>query len=200
MENVPGLVAMGFLPIITAALQQAGYRISHALLNAADYGAAQKRVRLFIVGTLPNTDWQWPLPTHCQHTPNIWGLPAWEKIDDYIDLNNFHNPYQQDQQPAGPAVTRRFALNTVYPSRLGHPALTILAARPSTGRNWVELQRDGQSWLRPLLSQEGARLQGFPSGYYFAGYEEQVWSIIGNAWEGQTTLTLARQAYQALTQ
>jgi DNA (cytosine-5)-methyltransferase 1 len=50
-----------------AAVPEGGheYEVHHALLNAADYGAPQQRVRLLIVGLrAPLTGWRWPKPTH----------------------------------------------------------------------------------------------------------------------------------------
>ncbi len=47
-----------------AAVTEHEYEVHWALLNAADYGAAQQRVRLFIVGLrTPLTGWQWPKAT-----------------------------------------------------------------------------------------------------------------------------------------
>jgi len=41
------------------------YRVDWRLLNAADYGLPQQRVRLVIVGVRSDLpDWTWPLPTH----------------------------------------------------------------------------------------------------------------------------------------
>lgn len=46
-----------------------GYIVKHAVLNAADYGIAQTRWRLFIVGFRAdlNVDWDFPNPTHSKH-------------------------------------------------------------------------------------------------------------------------------------
>lgn len=47
--------------------EQQEYRVSWRLLNAADFGVPQQRVRLFIVGTRSDLPaWEWPVPTHSQ--------------------------------------------------------------------------------------------------------------------------------------
>lgn len=47
-----------------AALESLGYRVEWKLLNAADYGEATKRIRLFIVARLGGRKIPWPRPTH----------------------------------------------------------------------------------------------------------------------------------------
>ncbi len=64
------------------ALEAIGYDIDHQLLNAADFGAATKRIRLFIVARRrdvapPKQDIPWPEPSHAQKD---W-RPAWSIID-----------------------------------------------------------------------------------------------------------------------
>lgn len=60
------------------ALESIGYQVDHQLLNAADFGAATKRVRLFIVARRGRSrrDIPWPDPTHA----GKW-RPAYEVID-----------------------------------------------------------------------------------------------------------------------
>ncbi len=64
------------------ALQSIGYRVDHQILNAADYGAATKRLRLFIHAVRDDVYRKrgrkiaWPEPTHAGR----W-LPAWSIID-----------------------------------------------------------------------------------------------------------------------
>jgi DNA (cytosine-5)-methyltransferase 1 len=60
------------------ALESIGYQVDHQLLNAADFGAATKRVRLFIVARRGRSrrDIPWPEPTHA----GKW-RPAYEIID-----------------------------------------------------------------------------------------------------------------------
>lgn len=46
------------------ALRSLGYQVEHQLLNAADFGEATKRVRLFVVARLGAGKITWPEPTH----------------------------------------------------------------------------------------------------------------------------------------
>lgn len=53
MENVEGLVWMGkgeALKAIQNAFREAGFNVTHFVLNAADFGVPQRRKRIFVVG------------------------------------------------------------------------------------------------------------------------------------------------------
>ncbi len=61
-----------------AALRSLGYHVEWKLLNAADYGDATKRIRLFIIGRRGGRGpIPWPVPTHAKAD---W-TPAWKVID-----------------------------------------------------------------------------------------------------------------------
>lgn len=78
MENVPGLISLDegkTLDAVSAAFTEAGYRVTFHILNAAHYGVAEERWRLFFIGTrLPDIDVSFPLPTHYSYQrPNFTG-------------------------------------------------------------------------------------------------------------------------------
>lgn len=70
------------------AIESAGYRVDHRLLNAADYGAATSRTRLFVVARKGGRRILWPEPSHAKRVggelPGMalhrWRA-AWEIID-----------------------------------------------------------------------------------------------------------------------
>jgi DNA (cytosine-5)-methyltransferase 1 len=64
-ENVKGILETEggiFLEHTITSLQELGYTISHQVLNAAEYGVPQARSRLFVVGNLHGTSYQFPKP------------------------------------------------------------------------------------------------------------------------------------------
>jgi DNA (cytosine-5)-methyltransferase 1 len=63
-----------------AALQLAGYRVEHRVLNAADFGAPTARHRLFLVARNDGQAIRWPEPTHGPGRPQPWRTAA-ECID-----------------------------------------------------------------------------------------------------------------------
>lgn len=70
------------------AIESAGYKVDHRLLNAADYGAATSRTRLFVVARKGNRSLVWPDPTHAARVggelPGM-GLRRWRSAAEIID-------------------------------------------------------------------------------------------------------------------
>lgn len=87
-ENVVGLKSAKnnngglILEDLIYAFKNIGYKISWEILNAADFGVPQRRRRLFIVGTLPEYDFQFPLPTHSENA-NLLTKP-WVSVEEAL--------------------------------------------------------------------------------------------------------------------
>jgi len=67
------------------SLKEAGYNVEHRLLNAADYGAATSRLRLFVICRRgrKKSKIPWPEPTHSR--TGAGGLPRWRSAHEIID-------------------------------------------------------------------------------------------------------------------
>lgn len=88
MENVRGLLSKGVLAVVYQGFRAHGFHPVHALLNAADYGVPQNRVRLFILGFRDTADlarFRWPSPTHGA-PGNLFGLPPWITVRKALGL------------------------------------------------------------------------------------------------------------------
>lgn len=70
------------------AIEAAGYKTEHRLLNAADFGAATSRSRLFVIARKGNRSIHWPEPTHGRRAggelPGLGVLP-WRAAAEVID-------------------------------------------------------------------------------------------------------------------
>ncbi len=64
IENVRGIVSTGEHHRIIAAFGRIGYRVSHYILNTADYGVPQSRVRVFFLGNRLGLRNPVPTPSH----------------------------------------------------------------------------------------------------------------------------------------
>lgn len=104
IENVRGLVSSAggwFYEEQKAMLERAGYQVYPQRLNAKDYGVAQSRQRIFIVGTREDLGfaYRFPAPTHgpgrpnsyCSQRDRISDLPLWPKGD--FEAIDFHGHY-----------------------------------------------------------------------------------------------------------
>lgn len=65
------------------ALDSLGYTVEDRILNAADYGDATTRRRLFIMATRGRRKPVWPQPTHAKDA--VGGLDTWRSARDIID-------------------------------------------------------------------------------------------------------------------
>ena len=81
-ENVKGLTNHdkgNTFETILATFDELGYKYSHKILNAKNFGMPQHRERIFVVGFLDNsTDFNFPEPIELQHTMQDF-------LEDYID-------------------------------------------------------------------------------------------------------------------
>lgn len=212
-ENVRGLVtARGFdgkpgsvIKNILTAFENIGYSCRAGLLNAADYGAYQRRVRCFIIGVRHGIAPLFPEVTHTERPINDNNVlfPELEKkpwqslgifLDRYADNNktNWVHPTpalfeQLNRIPDGSGLKSQGVIENTRPGgHWGYRQGTFIAdqnkpARTVTGssaQDWIRLN-DGT--LRRLTFLEVKRLQGFPEQWCFCGSKAQQFKQVGNA-------------------
>jgi DNA (cytosine-5)-methyltransferase 1 len=175
------------------------YSISLAILNAADFGAPQRRLRLLIVGSRDAKAPAFPSPTHGPGAP----VPYATVRDAIWDLRGNPGPGSAytdgvrtvfDLVPEGrnwrslpPEIARSAMGERSYVAGGGKMGFFRRLAwdEPSptiTGRS----NRKGSALChpvesRPLSVHECARLQGFPDGWHFAGSAAARYQQVGNA-------------------
>lgn len=210
-ENVRGmLTARGpsgepgeALALIRQTLLDRGYASRVELLNAADFGVPQRRVRLFIIGFRDTVEPAFPSPTHYDPTrqtlySSVQGLTPWRTLrsqliapsrlrkDELIRPSDRMASRLEGIQP-GDGIKSRGKQETTRPG--GHwgymqggfvadpsrPSRTITA---SSQQDWV-LMKDGT--YRRLTPRECARIQTFPEGWLPAGNRVAQYRQIGNA-------------------
>lgn len=217
-ENVSGLVTArsadgkpgGALRRVQRAFENAGYACRFDLLNAADYGAPQRRVRLYMIASRHDPLPQFPTPTHGQSDKQIaFGLNPWVTLGEFLATL----PPSQDGDIVRPSPTRARELARLKPGTglravgiveanrpgghwgyrqdcfvadLSLPARTIRAASTP---DWIRLD-DGS--LRRLTWRECAALQGFPREWLFSGTRAGRFRQIGNAVQGSIGKSIGR--------
>jgi DNA (cytosine-5)-methyltransferase 1 len=183
------------------------YEVSVELLNAANYGVAQTRERVFIVGVRRdlNTKFSFPEPTHDKNGSK--GKKKWRTVGDILNEldNQKHNHVNysadrlkwmkmipqgggnwRDLRPYGEDVVRE-AMGGAYESGGGkvgffrrvdiHKPAPTLLTSPS--QKSTNLGHPFED--RPLSIEEYLAIQEFPEGYHVAGTLSQQYTQIGNA-------------------
>ncbi len=124
LENVPGMVYFkqgSFGDKILKRFAAEGYTVRKEILLAADWGVPQRRRRLFIVGILGDSGFEFPVPTHLggwrRDTLELWEkkrqglgllehLTVWDAIGDLPPLGDGQGPVRRyalaaDKVPSG---------------------------------------------------------------------------------------------------
>lgn len=203
-ENVRGLLTArgpdgrpgSALEYIRSLLLERGFQTHVSLMNAADYGVAQRRVRLVVFGYRVGDALQFPSATHSKTAGG--GMAKWVTLGEALaalkppSLDEIIRPTGKlaDQLaliPAGSGVKSPGKKETTRPG--GHwgykqgafiadpdlPARTVTA---NSQQDWI---RDAQLGLRRLCPRECAAIQSFPLDWVFVGTRTDQYRLIGNA-------------------
>jgi DNA (cytosine-5)-methyltransferase 1 len=202
MENVPGL-AKGSqsprLPSLLNELASLGFHVSWRVLHAADFGVAQRRQRLFIVGSrLPG--FEWPQSTHGTGTNRRW-VAAKELLDPHnpVGIPNHSKVTYARTPDLRPSPWDGHLWNgggrPINPDGL---VPTLLASMGGNKTPWLDggdivrsyhqrLLDGGKPRLgnvpgaRRITAEEAAIVQTFPSNMPWAGRRSSRYRQIGNA-------------------
>ena len=203
-ENVRGLLTArgrdgrsgSALEQIRVELLQAGFQTAVSLVNAADYGVAQRRVRLIVFGYRDAFPLQFPLPTHGKEP--VGGLLPWVSMGEQVrtiaaptepeiirpsgmlaqQLSRIP-PGSGVKSPGKPESTRPGGhwgyKQGAFVADMQKPARTVTA---NSQQDWI---RDADLGLRRLSPRECAAIQSFAADWQFVGKRIDQYRLIGNA-------------------
>ena len=190
VENVSGMVRKNFSHLLEdqfKVFSEVGYRVKAQVLNAADFGVAQERKRIFIVGVRDDFDieYAFPLPTHgegksAKHATirnAISDLPEWPVGEFYA--RDFHWYYlSRDRRRDWEQPSKTIVANPRHmPLHPMSPALKKLE------HNVWQFETDSPA--RRFSYREAARLQGFARNFIFPDTErsslDMRYKVAGNA-------------------
>lgn len=208
VENVPGLLwprHAKFVDAFYSLADAADYGVmAPTILNARDFGVAQNRRRVFLLGydrkRTVAPSWP-PPPTHAAPDSGS-GLPAWlsasiafekECLDG--DMNNIHMSHGKDlletfakTPPNGGSRKQSGRILPCHERHVGHhdvygridpsvpaPTMTTACINPSKGRFVHPTENHG------ITLRQAARLQSFPDWFTFEGGLMAGGVQVGNA-------------------
>ncbi len=205
-ENVHGFVfkphASAF-ELLSSESKKLGYKIFHAVVNAADYGVPQIRQRFICVGVKRTmNDFQWPNATHGDPSQDLFGnIRPWVNCGDAIGDIDF--PLPDDEKMA--AGSKHKELLKLVPAGDNYLFFTAERGYPNPIFKWrsrywsflLKLSKERPSWTiqashsnnmgpfhwsnRFLRIEEIKRLQSFDANTKVLGGFSDQWRQIGNA-------------------
>ena len=184
-DGVPGSA----LAQVRHSLLQRGWQTRVELLNAADYGVPQRRVRLILIGYRAGDAPTIPTATHADHWLTLGdGLagiapPSGDEIirpTGKMAAELEHLPPGTGAKSPGKRESTRPGGHWGYKqgafiADLAVPARTVTA---NPQQDWV---RDPVLGLRRLCPRECAAIQTFPEAWRFEGKRNDQYRLIGNA-------------------
>jgi|SRR3990167_1000362 len=197
IENVKGLLYHDdgkTLQKILDSFDASIYDISYKVLNANDYGVAQKRERLFIVGVKYSLEKKFTYPEKEKKKPVLRDVlfPVPIPNKEGVNYSEKKKKILQLVPPGGcwvnlPKEMQKNYLGKSYTSgggkrgiarRLSYdePCLTL-----TTSPCQKQTERCHPEFIRPFTVQEYTRIQSFPDDYIFCGSTSQKYKQIGNA-------------------
>lgn len=175
LENVTGLLTIQHgetFKIIIEALREAGYSVHYKVLNASDFGLAQLRKRVIIVGFRGDID----------------------DRDFTIPCGNGKTTYIKDileDNPQGYSISKHLQKSYLFKKNDGRPYVvnkTTKAFAKTLNASYHKIQRltgtfvlGGETGLRLLSKTECLRLQGFPDDFVMLVSRTQMYRQLGNS-------------------
>lgn len=193
MENVRGMVTKGVVPVVEAAFREHGYHPRAQLLSALDYGTAQARTRLFVVGFRdPKVAERFKFPERSCATPrsmadvlgNVPGVTGF--------LSDGGVTKMPPRRPIHPLTDPCMTVRAQHGG--GGVGVLLFGDERMEGKERV-LFSDGKTqpfkeevtrtdvvgYLRRMTVREAARAQDFPEDMKFSGGLSDGYRQVGNA-------------------
>lgn len=213
-ENVRGLLTHDkgkTYQTILNIFEKAGYDIQKEVLNAWDYGVAQKRERLITIGIRKDLsekltyifpekhEYKPVLRDVLQNVPASCGVPYgenkrkifelvppggyWRDIDPEIARTYMKSCWNMEGGRTG--ILRRMSMD--------EPSLTVL-----TSPSQKQTERCHPLEARPFTVRENARCQSFPDEWEFCGSVMSQYKQVGNAVPVNLAYEVAKKIYESL--
>jgi DNA (cytosine-5)-methyltransferase 1 len=204
-ENVHGFVFKphkSALELVENESERLGYKISHKVLNSADYGVAQTRQRFICVGVIKTmNNFEFPKQTHSDPKKTIKGTKKWVTCGDILNDIDFDLP-EDEKKKAG---SKHKDLLPLIPPGENYLFLTKERNHPNPSFKWrsrywsflLKLSPNRPSWTiqashsnnmgpfhwknRFLRIDEIKRIQSFKDEHIFLGSFKEQWRQVGNA-------------------
>ena len=207
-ENVKGIKTMfngRFLNEVMNSFSALGYDVHYEVINSADFGVPQNRLRVFIFATRLNYNWEFPIGDD----NNFKDLKSFENVNEAIikDYDSTKLANHTVLNHKGRVIARYKLIKEG--GKLPPPEeLPKEIRRKNFGNTYVRLDRNKKAVTmvpgnnafpihplenRSLTQREAARIQTFPDNFIFKGTRREQCILVGNAVPPLLAAKLAEQ-------
>jgi DNA (cytosine-5)-methyltransferase 1 len=184
-ENVKGIISANkgeAFPLILEEFRKCGYKVSHQVVNAADYGVPQNRYRVIIIGIRNDIDieYNFPLPTHA-NDGNLLLQPHTPLKKVIFPESMIEEKYYFSDKAVQGMMNAKKDMNKGRAQDLEKPCNTVGAHLAKVSLNSTDpvLQINGR--YRRFTPREVARIQSFPDSFKLVCSEGIQYKALGNA-------------------
>ena len=195
LENVRNLTAHDggrTFNVIVSHLKEAGYDVHYKVLNALDYGCAQKRERIFICGFRKSVDFKFPPPIPKEKRATVADI-----IDEAAesDKSLFVRPAirasrlerLKDKKFPKPYISHENVAGSITPHNYS------CALRAGASANYILINDERRPSAREML-----RIQGFPDEFKIVVPYSQIKHQTGNSVAVPVIRAVAQRVVAAL--
>jgi len=209
-ENVEGLKNHDegrTLQTMIKVLTDLGYHLQMKVLNATDYSVAQKRKRIFLIGTLPGYHFTYPMPHKdkivlrdaLKDVPASKGTKFSQKRYDVMKLVPpggcwVNLPIEIQKEFMGASFHSGGGKRGMARRISWDEACLTLTTSPSQKQTDICHPEE----TRPFTIREYARIQSFPDDWEFEGSVSSCYKQIGNAVAVNVAVDIGKQIIEVL--
>jgi len=200
-ENVKGILSLGKGEVIKCIVEDfsnAGYRVKYKLLNAADFGVPQTRMRVFIVGIRNdlNINFEFPEKTHSKN--GVGGYLPWVTVKEALSHLPDPDGDDSDSVPNNEYSQYKLVMNGYLGKRPideNIPAPTVTGRGDRKGGVVILPHPNG---LRRMTVRELATIQSFPTNFNFQGSKTDCYRQIANAVPVGLSFSIAKSVFNCI--
>ena len=177
-ENVKGILSANkkeAFPLILNEFVECGYNVSYSIVNAADYGVPQNRIRVIIVGIrkdLDSTSFSFPKPTNKSNP-----IP----LKSVLEPGIVPEKYFFSEKAVSGMLRKREPMNKGRVQDINEPCNTVGAHLAKVSLNSTDPVILDDNRYRRFTPREVARIQSFPESFILVGSEGAQYKALGNA-------------------
>jgi DNA (cytosine-5)-methyltransferase 1 len=177
-ENVKGLLSANegaAFPLIINEFKNSGYKVTHSVLNAVNYGVPQKRERVIIIGIRNDFNMRFAFNDALESSESDYIA-----LGDFLEKDIQEKYYFSDRAVEG-MMKKRATMNKGRAQDIAKPCNTVGSHLAKISLNSTDPVLFENGRYRRFTPREVARIQSFPESFTLSGSDTAQYRALGNA-------------------